>query len=94
MNYTNIRNGLRGLDEGIKERLTEIKNSSSRDAEIIYLSGKLFHFDEFSDIFYSEGGDKIYMHYTYRDDEGLNIETIALPVWFVEDFDNHMAALS
>jgi hypothetical protein len=93
MKYTNIRNGLRELDEGIKEKLTEIKNSSSRDAEIMELNRKLSHFDEFSNVFYSEAGDSIYMHYTYRDDEGLNIETLALPVWFVEDFDNHMAAL-
>lgn len=94
MNYTNIRNSLRELDEEIREKLSVIRSSTSRDAEIMELNRKLSHFDKFSDVFYSEAGDSIYMHYTYRDDEGLNIETIALPAWFVEDFDNHMAALS
>lgn len=95
MNYTNIRNGLRELDEGIRERLTEIKNSTSRDAEIMELNRKLSHFDKFSDVFYSEAGDSIYVHYTsFRGNNGLVIETVALPVWFVENFDNHMAALS
>lgn len=94
MNYTNIRNGLSELDSVIHERLFRVRNSSSSDAEIREIAFQLFHLDEYSDVFYSEAGDSIYMHYTYRDDEGLNIETIALPVWFVEDFDNHMAALN
>ena len=94
MNYTNIRNSLSELDSVMNERLFRVRNSSSNDVEIMEMAFQLFHLDEYSDVFYSEAGDKIYLHYTYRDDEGLNIETLMLPVWFVEDFDNHMAALA
>ena len=65
MNYTNIRNGLSELDSVMNERLFRVRNSSSSDAEAF----QLFHLDEYSDVFYSEAGDSIYMHYTYRDDE-------------------------
>ena len=51
MKYANIRNSLSELDEGIREKLSVIRSSTSRDTEIMELNRKLSHFDKFSDVF-------------------------------------------
>nr|DAX81770.1 MAG TPA: hypothetical protein [Bacteriophage sp.] len=92
MDYKDLVSSLSELDLELNEKLFRVRNSSHPELE--EMGRSLFNLDEYSDTFFSAAGGTLYLSYTHRDDEGIEIITLALPEWFVNDFDNHMKSLN
>lgn len=90
MDYRDLVSSLSDLSYELNDKLYRVRNSSHPELE--EMRNSLFNLDEYSDTFFSVAGGSLYLSYTHRDD-GIEVITLALPEWFVTDFDNHMNSL-
>lgn len=91
MDYRDLVSSLSDLSYELNDKLYRVRNSSHPELE--EMRNSLFNLDEYSDTFFSVAGGSLYLSYTHRDDDGIEVITLALPEWFVTDFDNHMNSL-